>query len=264
MARPPFSLTDDQARILAARIPELVSAHPLEQDAARPVNHRPFTRAFILAVLEATGNIYSPAIYRRLLTAYCPDRKPSNDTLSAEINQLRTTFPRKAFSGPELPQHDAVTLATLVRSMSQSMPTPQHIPANDQGLREIVDYLKDRLTQAESELNNVRATAARSATEQRSAYAARDEAIAAREEAMRLLHSQAAQYEKQIAGLRNFSMTAIEAARGETREVKAQCEKLQARLNRQAIVLESFRQVVYRSGAAVPKEAIDAMEAGEL
>lgn len=79
MPRPPFSLTDDQARAISAGVAQLELDYPID-----PQNHRPFVRAFIRLVQSATGRFHSPAVYRRLLGAYAQHRRPSTSTLAAE------------------------------------------------------------------------------------------------------------------------------------------------------------------------------------
>lgn len=80
-----FALTDDQARVLARHVAALQTSHPLD-----PRNHRAFVRAFLRAVLnlDATGQLYSPAIYHRLLAALAPERRPSTSTQAAEKQAL--------------------------------------------------------------------------------------------------------------------------------------------------------------------------------
>lgn len=55
MSRPPFSLTDDQARYLVQRVSPLLDRYPLD-----PRDHRQFLRAFLRAVHEVTGKLYGP------------------------------------------------------------------------------------------------------------------------------------------------------------------------------------------------------------
>jgi hypothetical protein len=54
-------------------------------------NHRPFVREFVAAVHQITGQLFSPPIYRRLLDAYVPQRKPSTAPRwpSGELNLIR-------------------------------------------------------------------------------------------------------------------------------------------------------------------------------
>ena len=83
MSRPPFSLTDDQARELMQRVSPLLDRYPVD-----PRDHRPFLRAFIHAVHAVTNKLYGPDIYRRLLRAYAPGRNPSTPTIASERDAL--------------------------------------------------------------------------------------------------------------------------------------------------------------------------------
>ena len=83
MSRPPFSLTDDQARELLQRVAPLLDRFPLD-----PRDHRPFLRAFIRVVHDVTHKLYGPDIYRRLLRAYAPGRSPSTSTIATERSDL--------------------------------------------------------------------------------------------------------------------------------------------------------------------------------
>lgn len=98
MPRPPFALTDDQARVLTIRVAALQDTYPLNSR-----NHRPFVRGFLRAVREATGQLYSPAIYQRLLAAFAPERRPSTGTLAVEKQTLAAEDvirPTLAAAGP--------------------------------------------------------------------------------------------------------------------------------------------------------------------
>ena len=78
MSRPAFSLSDPEARQLAQLADALHKRHP-----HNPRDHRQYIRGLMRAVHTATGRVYSPAIYRRLLAVYAPDRRPSTATPGA-------------------------------------------------------------------------------------------------------------------------------------------------------------------------------------
>jgi hypothetical protein len=71
VTRPPFKLLDDEARVLLSHLTIIEATYPLDQR-----DYRPFVRAFLRAVHEATGKTFSHAIYRRLLSTYAPQGRP--------------------------------------------------------------------------------------------------------------------------------------------------------------------------------------------
>lgn len=75
MSRPAFAMPDPEARQLAQLADALHERHP-----QNPRDHRPYVREFMRAVHAATGHVYSPAIYRRLLAVRAPGRCPSAAT----------------------------------------------------------------------------------------------------------------------------------------------------------------------------------------
>jgi hypothetical protein len=121
VSRPPFSLTDDQARDLLQGVAPLLERYPLD-----PRDHRPFLRAFLRVVHSVTGKLYGPDIYRRLLRAYAPGRNPSTSTIASERDDLERELAAVVPAGapalsrtclvPAGGQPDGASMRTLIRT----------------------------------------------------------------------------------------------------------------------------------------------------
>ena len=255
MSRPSFSLTDDQARLLASRVTALQATYPYD-----PRNHRPFVRGFMRAVQEATGQLYSPAIYQRLLSAFAPERRPSTATLAAEKQAL--AIEGVSHSAPaagdvtEGPQHPAVGPVQLHAIVSDAIDAALARSSRFSAAGSSqVDFYASRLRDTEQELLTVRAEAARLVAE---LMAARQAAVGLEEETGRMrevVAQQAGAVEKlviEVTDHRKFAMHAIEEARGESRVWKDRCIALEGQRKLDAQLLETFRQQAYRAGAAIP------------
>jgi hypothetical protein len=253
MSRPPFSLTDDQARELVQRVVPLLDCYPLD-----PRDHRPFLRAFMRAVHEVTNKLYGPDIYRRLLRAYAPGRNPSTSTIAIEKDalerELAAATPALAPlpAGPFLQPGTAPTPdLSLIRAMfAESMPQFARIAAQA-GRDAQVDYLNGRLREAERATSDARAQAARLAGELQAQTARAD--LLSRE----LAASQAAlaQQQQTLAGLteeqkgqRLFAMQSIEMGRGETRLAKERAAELQSKVDRLEMTIDQLRMARSVSG----------------
>lgn len=253
MARPPFSLTDEQARVLVVRVAELQADYPLN---AR--NHRPFVRAFLQAVFEATGQVYSPAIYHRLLAAYAPDRRPSTTTIAAEKHAFNDRY--AIVTAPSNPT-SATRLGIDVKEVREAVADAVDAALSRSMLgisagNTEVEFLASRLRDTEQQLQQVRADAARLAA----ALAAANEAAtlhAQDAERSRLaLVSQAAavaELTTEVSNMRKFALQSIDEARGETRLWKEHYAALEGKRRVDATLLETFRQQAYRLGAAIPE-----------
>lgn len=255
MPRPAFSLSDAQARELMSQTEGLQHQFPLDRR-----DHRPFVRGFLRAVHQVTGHLYSPAVYRRLLAAYAADRRPSTATLAIEKAALLDELARGALAEQELCALPASNLAGLVRSVlmetldlhGQPQPKPQEHYARAQ-----VEFLLNQLAQAERARQEASARAAARDAELRAAkeYARRlaeelDFARASNARQVQLLETLTAQLD----GNRAFAMKAIDEVRGETRAWKERCTLAEAQLREEKLLLETFRQLAYQRGAAIPTE----------
>lgn len=254
MARPTFSLTDSEARVLILELASIEQRCPIN-----PRDHRQFVRDFIQAVHRVTGRTFSPAIYRRLLGAYAPDRKPSTATLALE----KERFVKELEWAPQL---DASTQATIsggdlehaIRLLLDELPArlAQRVaPSPDGYLKAQCDFLQQRLTHSEKQLAETKREAIQSDARRQVLEA---QALCSREQ-IECLRADGAAVRNQLANLsraiddaRQFALLAIDEARGETRAWKDRCLAAEARLKAQVSLTETFRRLAYRQGADIP------------
>ncbi|GJI93623.1 hypothetical protein RugamoR57_03410 [Duganella caerulea] len=258
MGRPPFSLSDPQARLLTQRVAELELACPSGGN-----SHRPFVRGFILAVHEATGQFFSPTIYRRLLAAYAPARRPSTVTLADEKDRLahelgQPPSPAPTNSAPSAPPAPAPDLHTLQARIAEAVEHGFNRARQAQRTDSAESrFLLNRLQEAEQQLADLRATAASLASElavaRQSARQHAEEAARASGALARQANSVAALTDE-MAQLRKFALIAIDEARGEGRAWKERATALEARRQADARLMESFRRLAYQKGAEIPPE----------
>ena len=276
MSRQPFSLTDDQAARLLTALRPIADRHPVDTP-----SNRPFIRDFIRAVHQATGRTFSPAIYRRLLNVYAPDRRPSTTTLSIEKEFVEQELANAALTpaaspfppavgpapGPEQPQVATGDLAALIRKAVEDALNRHAGAASDRWTGEqqmaqahIAD-LSARLAAAERALAESRAQAARLAADLHFAHetAARyqaqldaaERAAQAQGEAHALaLNKLAAEMDE----IRKFAMRSIDDVRGETRAERDRRIHAEELLKTNQKMTELFRQMAYQRGGAIPAE----------
>ena len=257
MTRAPIKLSDDEARVLARELLAIEAAHPLD---AR--DHRPFVRAFIRAVHQATGRTFSPAVYRRWLGAYAPDRRPSNSTLALEKQAFADELDRSAGAAFELAAGASPNLAALVRAaVADAMgarSTPQSMPGAGAGGGDAI-FWRERAAEADNALADARALAARLAGELQAARAVTDQMsaeLATSRAALAGYTAELAKMAEAIESSRLFFMRAIDEARGETRNWRDRCAAVETnaalQAKQDAMLLETFRQIAYQRGAPIP------------
>jgi hypothetical protein len=256
MTRPTFRLSDDEAQILAGRLQAINATHPLNQR-----DHRPFVRAFIRAVHDATNKTFSPAIYRRLLAAYAPDRRPSTSTLAVEKELFSDDLALERAGAAEVAASDAAQLAALIRAAVFEAVRNAGVPRTQGNAGADVDttFWRERVAELESSLADARAHAAHLAGELLAARATADSAaseLAAARQALEQQGVQLAKLAEEVEQSRRFAMRAIDDARGETRLWRDQCAMIEAKAAAKAredqLLLETFRQLAYQRGAAIP------------
>lgn len=255
MSRPPFSLTDGQARDLVQRVSPLLERYPLD-----PRDHRPFMRAFIRVVHTVTGKLYGPDIYRRLLRAYAPGRSPSTSTIATERSdlerELATAGPAAALSSAEpalsLPAVSAPALdLSLIRTaFAEQLPQFARLAAQA-GRDTQVEYLQARLRDAERATADAKAAAARLAAELqeqtgRTALLARE--LETSQAALAAQQRVVASLTEELKGQRQFAMQAIEMGRSETRLVKERVAELQAKNDRLETMVDQLRMARGNAG----------------
>lgn len=213
------------------------------------------------AVYEATRKTFSPAIYRRLLSAYAPKRRPSTATLAIEKQLLSEELALERDSAAEGAALDAPRLAALIRSSVIEVlgERPVHHVHTGSEAGADLTFWRERVANMERSMADVQAQAARLAgellAERAIADVLRGELAAARQG----LEAQAVHVGKLAGELeesRRFTMRAIDEARGETRAWRDRCTVIEAQAAARArednIVLETFRQLAYQRGAAIP------------
>lgn len=257
MSRPSLlPLPDTAAAILVRELQPLLSVYP-----AGTGSHRPFVREFIRVVFNATGRSYNPTIYRKLLAAYAPGRSPSTDTLASEKKAFDAALAEEAHAGREFevencePLEKVVQRAVNTALAKQNGAGQQPAVGADRYLQAQLDFLQARLHATESQLNEIRKTAAQQAAELQVAQAMRDTLQAqvdtghqlARERELRL-----DQLTAELAGTRKFAMNAIDSSRGETRAQQERANHLETLLKAEKSHTEVFRRLAYRAGAAIP------------
>lgn len=255
MARPTFTLSDDQARILLTELAPALERFPLGGR-----DHRPFVREFIRAVHAATGQSVSPLILRRLMAVYAPGRKPSNVTLADEKRLLDESLAQEAIAGRQLEEQGGQELAAIVRrAVGQALAsTPilaQSTPLSNPLADAQRDFLHDRLQGTEALLADARGQAARLAADLQTAQAQRQDLqqqLAAAQATIAGQEQRLQRLADEIAGIRNFSLAAVDGVRGETRSWQDRCAALEAKSADDKKLLEYFRQIAYQRGAAVP------------
>lgn len=259
MTRPIFQPSDDEARILINRLQSINVDHPLN-----PRDHGPFVRAFVRAVYEATGKTFSPVIYRRLLDAYAPDRRPSTSTLERAKHSLIDELEIEREGAAEVASVDAPHLSALIRdAVLDAFGThpvhPPHVAGASASAGPHVAFWRERAAESESAFADAQAQAARLAGELLAALASCDAMAAELASARAQLKEQTSQVGRlatEFEQARLFSMRAIDDARGETRAWRERCASVEAqavaRAREDNILLETFRQLAYQRGATIP------------
>ena len=219
-----------------------------------PRDHRPFTRAFIRAVHQATGKTFGPDIYRRLLKVYGPGRRPSNDTLAAErrvfdqeLAALSAPPVAGAASGPAFAPdfaQPALPIAAALRCvLDEYIPLLARNRGNGQGDPH-VDFITARLAESEHSLAEARAHAARLAgqlQEQTALALARQEQLAALQTALAAQAQATTQLASEVDAMRRHSLMSIDAVRGETRLVQERCARQEAVIKQKDAEIDMLR-----------------------
>lgn len=269
VGRTPFQMTDEQAGKLVMLVAPLRDQYP----PGGPSN-RPFVHEFIKAVHAATGRTFSPAIYRRLLDAYAPDRKPSTSTLALEKEAVErelagqvTSSPFAAAAPAMYPAPPVGDVADLVMRAVDEALAP-HLGSitsavrSDQKMAQAhIADLSNRLAASDRSLAEARGQAARlaaelqRATEREAEMRVRLQQAEADAQAQRQAQSAALQaVTAELVEIRKFAMRSIDDVRGETRAERERRVQLEELLKRNERLMETFRQIAYQRGAQIPTE----------
>lgn len=249
MSRPPFTLTDDQARDLVQRVAPLLDRYPVD-----PRDHRPFLRAFMRAVHEVTNKLYGPDIYRRLLRAYGPGRNPSTSTIALERQALeRELATASPAAGPApAPARAAMSLPTAAAALDPGQLRAlldEYLPhfarlAAQAGRDAQVDYLQGRLRETEHAAADARAHAARLAGELQAQSARADLLAGELATSQAAIAAHAAVVEsltQELKGQRLFAMQSIEMGRAEARMAKDRAAELESKIDRLEMTIDQLR-----------------------
>ena len=257
MSRPSFSLSDDEARQLVRELGAIEARCPVN-----PRDHRRYVREFIRVIHKITGKTYSPAIYRRLLSAYAPQRKPSTATLALEkerfVKELESTPAAIGEESTTVPMGHGGNLLLEIRQALEDLASfraPGGAAQADSYLQAQCDFLQQRLSHSEKQLAGAK-ECAHQAEAQRQVLAA--QAVHDREQIDSLraagaaMTAQLAKLSATVDDARQFALLAIDEARGETRAWKERCTAAEAQYKEQISLTETFRRLAYRQGADIP------------
>ena len=229
------------------RVAPLLDRYPLD-----PRDHRPFLRAFIRVVHDVTHKLYGPDIYRRLLRAYASGRSPSTSTIANERQALERELANAAPATTSMPAGsfqptsaaDAVLDTATIRAVfTESMPQFARL-ATQAGRDAQVEYLVNKLRDAERATADARAQAARIAGELQSQAASVDlltRELAASQSALAQQQNVVASLTEELKGQRLFAMQSIEMGRAETRMAKDRIAELQSKIDRLEMTIDQLR-----------------------
>ena len=257
MARPAFSLSDDEARQLVRELDGIEARCPLD-----PRDHRRYVREFIRLIHKITGKAYSPAIYRRLLSAYAPARKPSTATLALEkerlVKELEGTQAAIGEESSTVPTGHGNNILLEIRQALEDLAgfrPPGGAAQADSYLQAQCDFLQQRLSHSEKQLVGAKECAHQAETQRQvlAAQAVYDrEQIDSLRAAGAAMAAQLATMSAAIDDARQFALLAIDEGRGETRAWKERCAAAEAQYKEQVSLTENFRRLAYRQGADIP------------
>lgn len=257
MARPAFSLSDDEARQLVREMGNIEARCPLN-----PRDHRRYVREFIRVIHRITGKTFSPAIYRRLLSAYAPQRKPSTSTLALEKERFVKELEASNASIEEKPNvaatgHGGNLLSEIRQALEDlaELRAPRGASQADSYLQAQCNFLQQRLSHSEKQLAGARECAHQVEAQRQvlAALALHDrEQIDSLRAAGAAMTAELARVSAAIDDARQFALLAIDEARGETRAWKERCAAAEAQYKEQVSLTETFRRLAYRQGADIP------------
>lgn len=257
MARPTFSLSDDEARQLVRELEGIEERCPVN-----PRDHRRYVREFVRVIHKITGTTYSPAIYRRLLSAYAPARRPSTTTLALEkerfIKELEAMPAAIGGDVDTAPGEVGANLLSAIRQALQDLAGSRIRGGPSQAdsyLQAQCDFLQQRLSHSEKELAGANERAHQFETQRQvlATQALHDrEQIDSLRAAGTAMAAQLATLSVAIDDARQFALLAIDEARGETRAWKERCAAAEAQYKEQVSLTETFRRQAYRQGTEIP------------
>lgn len=219
-------------------------------------------RAFLRTVQEITGNLYSPAIYHRLLSAYAQDRRPSTSTLAAEKQALANevaSMPTTVATLDERddaprPLDDSGALRAVVAEVIESTLLRVTRGTGQADLAQ-VNFYASRLREAEVQVRDLRVSCARLTAELEVAHQAIQAQTQEAEGSARVLSQHLVTVAKltgEVSDIRTFALQSIDEARSEARAWKERYAAIEAQRHKDLLLLETFRQQAYRHSASIP------------
>lgn len=195
---------------------------------------------------------------------YAPQRRPSTTTLAHEKDLLVDELKREQAGSAELAKSSAPDLAVLVRlavieAIGQAPAPRQVTSASSVGDGAATAIWKERALELERLVKEAHQLAGRQAGEleagQQTISALREDLAQSKQ----LLAAQTTQLERlagTIEDARLLYLRAVDDARGETRSWRERCAGVEAAARAKAkedqLLLETFRQLAYQRGAAIP------------
>lgn len=227
-----------------------------------PRSHRPYVREFIELVRLATGKLYSAEIYRRLLDAYAPSRRPSMSTLASERERAgRLAAPVASaiedFASPS--SGSSLGLAEFANAVADAVETKlgQMLNSVQQVQNAQLEFYQFQLQEAETELRALRDRLAAVSAELAVARQGADQYRAAAESTRATLDEHVRTIDtlsRNADDMRKFALMSIEDARGEARTWKARCVELELQRERDMKALDALRRAHYETVAAAARE----------
>lgn len=242
MARPfLLPLPDEQARQVAH------AARTIE--AERPAaSNREFLKSFIPAVEVATGQVFGPKVYQKLLKQFTPTRAPSSTTVQDEIRNYRRrqaydhqalAEPREAGLEPAKPRRRPES--EDISSLRDSTLAAAAELAKLQALE--VDELRERANRMEARAiaaDRARQEAVLEANAARAERAGLEQSLASLQQLVVHLTETIRVTQERAAADNRANLQRVDEVRGETREAEARVRALQSSLTeRDKIILNA-------------------------
>ncbi len=235
MSRPPvLPLPDAVASKILRGIDDLRNEYPIS------LGTRPFVGAFIRLVYEASGDVYGAKTYRELLKSYAPEYKPSTTTVHDEkkrfeddLRQVTEKTEPPGWKAQEPMAQYPITGALSERSVggqnreafAVDVALIRTLEEENSRLRRQAESLKNELSTATAELNELINQQSRLQSERNMAQAHAQELI----ERIGELAAAVQRADEQVQASHRFAMGRIENATAEVRLWKDQLAAMEGK-----------------------------------
>lgn len=254
-----FPLPDAQARQIIAAVDELAARHPPRTET------RLFVRAFIRRAHQICGRVYSHVTVRKLLDLYADDYNPSSQLLQEEIRALQAeraaalgAAPAGGTEAPARRRPEAVTARAQAVDDSGAARDLARV------LQVEVERVRAALAVAHQERNQADAARERMVTELAAAEAqaaALRETKASLEATVAQLLATVERTQSQADASHRHALLQVDSVRNETREARAEAQRLQgviaardAELRTERTTVDAMRRQISELRARLPKE----------